>query len=210
MTKNCSPELLPHDASHFYSAVFDFTKSVTKRLEHMWQSQLRARLVDQLRDHDGALLEYKGNRKPSLTERILTSLFLDYLKAHGFPFTQSVFLPESQAGSWPAFSFQELAQLLHLDKTTSSHLYLKIVRFSWKPVLLSPLSNFKAFPLKLSLEFHEITSSFCLEENSIEQWILRKQRRGGGGFSSTDKLKHFTKVSNFESFFRLMIFLESL
>ncbi|CAM6095685.1 unnamed protein product [Calypogeia fissa] len=90
------------------------------------KSQLRARLVDQLRDQDGTLLEFNGNIKPSITERILTSLFLDYLRAYGYSFTLSVFLPESQSVAWPAFTFQEMSRLLHVDPTASFHQYLKI------------------------------------------------------------------------------------
>ncbi|CAM6087968.1 unnamed protein product [Calypogeia fissa] len=97
----------------------------TGRLDTL-KSQLRARLVDQLRDQDGTLLEFKGIRKPSITERILTSLFLDYLRAYGYSFTLSVFLPESQSVAWPAFTFQEMSQLLHVDPTSSFHQYLKI------------------------------------------------------------------------------------
>ncbi|KAL3693665.1 hypothetical protein R1sor_007316 [Riccia sorocarpa] len=80
------------------------------------KSQLRARLLDHLKKQDGNLLENKDkNRKPSVTERLLSSLFLDYLNSYGYAFTQSVFLPESRMVSWPPYSSDEILQLLHLD-----------------------------------------------------------------------------------------------
>ncbi|KAL2634172.1 hypothetical protein R1flu_005651 [Riccia fluitans] len=85
------------------------------------KSQLRARLLDHLRKQDGNLLENKHkNRKPSVTERLLSSLFLDYLNSYGYAFTQSVFLPESTMVSWRPYTYQEILQLLHLDATPAS------------------------------------------------------------------------------------------
>jgi hypothetical protein len=72
----------------------------------------------------------KKRRKPSLRERLLSSLFLDYLQANGFTFTISVFMPESQMASWPPFSYQEMLELLHLDPSSDLHIRLKLVRFS--------------------------------------------------------------------------------
>ncbi|BBN12808.1 oral-facial-digital syndrome 1 protein [Marchantia polymorpha subsp. ruderalis] len=84
------------------------------------KSQLRVRLLDHLREQDGTLLQNKDkNRKPSVTERLLGSLFLDYLNSYGYAFTQSVFLPESRMVSWPPYSNQEILQLLHLDSSST-------------------------------------------------------------------------------------------
>lgn len=92
------------------------------------QSQLRVRLLDHLREQDGTLLQNKDkNRKPSVTERLLGSLFLDYLNSYGYAFTQSVFLPESRMVSWPPYSNQEILQLLHLDSSSTFSPRLKFV-----------------------------------------------------------------------------------
>ena len=62
-----------------------------------------------------------------MTERLLSSLFLDYLHKNGFTFTISVFLPESQMVSHPPFSYDEMLELLHLDPSSKFHLRLKLV-----------------------------------------------------------------------------------
>jgi len=65
--------------------------------------------------------------KPSLTERLLSSLFLDYLECNGFTFTISVFMPESQMASWRPFAYQEMLELLHLDPSSDLHIRRKLV-----------------------------------------------------------------------------------
>jgi hypothetical protein len=96
------------------------------------QSQLRARLIDHLRSSDDGsnfLLQSKtNNTRPSLTERLLSSLFLDYLAAYDYSFTTSVFLPESHLVSWAPFSYKEMLQLLHLDPSSEMHHKLKKAR----------------------------------------------------------------------------------
>ncbi|CAK9213189.1 unnamed protein product [Sphagnum troendelagicum] len=96
------------------------------------KSQLRARLIDQLRSSDDGsnfLLQSKtNNTRPSLTERLLSSLFLDYLAAYDYSFTTSVFLPESHLVSWAPFSYKEMLQLLHLDPSSEMHHKLKKAR----------------------------------------------------------------------------------
>jgi hypothetical protein len=96
------------------------------------QSQLRARLIDQLRSSDDGsnfLQQSKtNNTRPSLTERLLSSLFLDYLAAYDYSFTTSVFLPESHLVSWAPFSYKEMLQLLHLDPSSEMHHKLKKAR----------------------------------------------------------------------------------
>ena len=69
----------------------------------------------------------KRQGKPSMTERLLSSLFLDYLESNGFTFTISVFMPESQMASWPPFSYEEMLELLHLDPSSDLHIRLKLV-----------------------------------------------------------------------------------
>lgn len=94
------------------------------------QGQLRARLLAQHLRHpkDDLMQPKKRQRKPSLIERLLSSLFLDYLEANAFTFTVSVFMPESQMSSWPPFSYQEMLELLHFDP--SSDLHTQLVCFS--------------------------------------------------------------------------------
>ncbi|KAJ7562741.1 hypothetical protein O6H91_03G082700 [Diphasiastrum complanatum] len=79
------------------------------------KSQLRASLFHQLRDYDATLSSTKKKNKLSLEERILSSLFFDYLEAYGYSFTQSVFVPESRIETVALFSYKELLQLLRLD-----------------------------------------------------------------------------------------------
>ncbi|KAG0557376.1 hypothetical protein KC19_11G124600 [Ceratodon purpureus] len=91
------------------------------------KGQLRARLLEHLRHHKEDLIQpKKKQRKPSLIERLLSSLFLDYLESNGFTFTVSVFMPESQMASWPPFSYQEMLELLHLGPTSDLHVRLKL------------------------------------------------------------------------------------
>ncbi|CAK9869837.1 unnamed protein product [Sphagnum jensenii] len=96
------------------------------------KSQLRARLIDHLRSSDDGsnfLLQSKtNNTRPSLTERLLSSLFLDYLAAYDYSLTTSVFLPESHLVSWAPFSYKEMLQLLHLDPSSEMHHELKKAR----------------------------------------------------------------------------------
>jgi hypothetical protein len=100
--------------------------------DHEKQSQLRARLIDHLRSSDDGsnfLLQSKtNNTRPSLTERLLSSLFLDYLAAYDYSFTTSVFSPESHLVSWAPFSYKEMLQLLHLDPSSEMHHKLKKAR----------------------------------------------------------------------------------
>jgi hypothetical protein len=79
-----------------------------------------------------------------LTERLLSSLFLEYLESSGFTFTISVFMPESQMASWRPFSYDEMLELLHLDPSSDLHTRLKLVCHfflptSSKPCVVPPL-----------------------------------------------------------------------
>ncbi|CAM6041941.1 unnamed protein product [Sphagnum compactum] len=107
------------------------------------KSQLRARLIDHLRSSDDGsnfLLQSKtNNTRPSLTERLLSSLFLDYLAAYDYSFTTSVFLPESHLVSWAPFSYKEMLQLLHLDPSSEMHHKLTKVKGEGKGCLAQQL-----------------------------------------------------------------------
>lgn len=94
----------------------------------MLQGQLRARLLEHLRHHNGDSMKVKRKQgKPSLTARLLSSLFLDYLQYNEFTFTISVFMPESQMASWRPFAYEEMLELLHLDPSSDMHIRLKLV-----------------------------------------------------------------------------------
>ncbi|XP_024402475.1 uncharacterized protein [Physcomitrium patens] len=91
------------------------------------KGQLRARLLEHLRHSNGVSIEPKKKQsKPSLTDRLLSSLFLDYLESNRFTFTISMFMPESQMASWPPFSYEEMLEQLHLDPSSDLHVRLKL------------------------------------------------------------------------------------
>ena len=84
------------------------------------KTQLRGKLMEKLNKYSKQP-ELQSDKKilesDSITEKILCSLVLDFLKTNGYNFSLSVYVPESGL-STNSLTTPEILQLLHLSQDT--------------------------------------------------------------------------------------------